>query len=98
MSRAVGGEPPQADLRWCTPTSPTSAPWSGSSPDVDACFFCLGVTSAGKRRYEYRRITHDYTLAAARALPVRPDAPLTFVYVSGDGTDSNRAGSADVGR
>ncbi|MFB9370763.1 NAD(P)H-binding protein [Kitasatospora albolonga] len=60
--------------------------------DVDACFFCLGVTSAGKREDEYRRITHDYTLAAARALPVRPDAPLTFVYVSGDGTDSTEQG------
>ncbi|CAM5229520.1 epimerase [Streptomyces spiroverticillatus] len=58
--------------------------------DIDACFFCLGVTSAGKREDEYRRITYDYTLAAARALPANPD--LTFVYVSGEGTDSTGAG------
>ncbi|MCF2533604.1 NAD(P)H-binding protein [Yinghuangia soli] len=58
--------------------------------DIDACFFCLGVTSAGKREDEYRRITYDYTLAAARALPVYPD--LTFVYVSGEGTDSTEHG------
>ncbi|WP_405020516.1 NAD(P)H-binding protein [Kitasatospora sp. NBC_00070] len=57
---------------------------------VDACFFCLGVSSAGKREDEYRTITHDYTLAAARALPDRPD--LTFVYVSGEGTDSTENG------
>ncbi|WP_441249590.1 NAD(P)H-binding protein [Kitasatospora sp. McL0602] len=58
--------------------------------DVDACFFCLGVTSTGKREDEYRRITHDYTLAAARALPANPS--LTFVYVSGEGTDSTEHG------
>ncbi|MFF9017212.1 NAD(P)H-binding protein [Streptomyces sp. NPDC014870] len=58
--------------------------------DIDACFFCLGVTSAGKGEDEYRRITHDYTLAAARALPADPR--LTFVYVSGEGTDSTERG------
>ncbi|WP_331772569.1 NAD(P)H-binding protein (plasmid) [Embleya sp. NBC_00888] len=57
---------------------------------VDACFFCLGVSSVGKREDEYRRITHDYTLAAARALPANP--ALTFVYVSGEGTDSTERG------
>ena len=57
---------------------------------IDACFFCLGVTSAGKGEDEYRRITHDYTLAAARALPQTP--AVTFVYVSGEGTDSTERG------
>ncbi|MFD0568233.1 NAD(P)H-binding protein [Kitasatospora gansuensis] len=42
---------------------------AGEFEDVDACFYCLGVTSAGKGEDEYRRITHDYTLAAAHALP-----------------------------
>ncbi|GAA2152715.1 epimerase [Kitasatospora kazusensis] len=63
---------------------------AGEFKDVDACFYCLGVTSAGKREDEYRRITHDYTLAAARALPDNPS--LTFVYVSGEGTDSTEHG------
>ncbi|MGY0020848.1 NAD(P)H-binding protein [Streptomyces sp. cg35] len=58
--------------------------------EVDACFFCLGVTSAGRGADEYRRITHDYTLAAARALPANPE--LTFTYVSGEGTDSTERG------
>ena len=57
---------------------------------VDACFFCLGISSAGKGEDEYRRITYDYTLAAARALPANPE--LTFIYVSGEGTDSTERG------
>ncbi len=50
--------------------------------DADACFWCLGVTSAGMSEADYTRITHDYTLAAARAL-VRPT--MTFIFVSGTG-------------
>jgi uncharacterized protein YbjT (DUF2867 family) len=52
----------------------------------DACFFCLGVSSVGMSDEVYRRITVDYTLAAARA--VSPGS--TFVYVSGAGTGSTR--------
>jgi uncharacterized protein YbjT (DUF2867 family) len=63
---------------------------AGELRAVDACFFCLGITSAGKGEDEYRRITYDYTLAAARALPANPS--LTFIYVSGQGTDSTERG------
>ena len=37
-------------------------------PGYDACFFCLGVSSAGRSELEYSRITCDYTLAAAGTL------------------------------
>lgn len=47
----------------------------GEFTSVDACFFCLGITSAGKSEDEYRRITYDYTLAAARVLPANPRSP-----------------------
>lgn len=57
----------------------------------DACFFCLGVTSAGVSKDDYFRITCTYTLAAARALAARSPG-LTFVYVSGEGTDSTERG------
>ncbi|MET8560945.1 NAD-dependent epimerase/dehydratase family protein [Streptomyces flaveolus] len=58
---------------------------------LDACFFCLGVSSAGLSEEEYTRITYDYTLAAARAVGANnPD--LTFTYVSGEGADSTEAG------
>lgn len=56
----------------------------------DACFFCLGVSSVGMAEADYRRITYDFTLAAARPLAARnPD--LTFGYVSGAGTGSGRS-------
>jgi uncharacterized protein YbjT (DUF2867 family) len=57
----------------------------------DACFFCLGVSSAGMSEAEYTRLTHDLTLAAAKTL-ARLNPGMTFVYVSGAGTDSSEQG------
>ena len=58
---------------------------------IDACFFCLGVSSAGMKEAQYHRLTFDLTLAAARALAkARPGA--VFCYVSGEGTDSTARG------
>jgi uncharacterized protein YbjT (DUF2867 family) len=57
----------------------------------DACFFCLGVTSAGLSAERYTRLTYDLTLAVARTL-ARLDPGMTFVYVSGTGTDSTERG------
>ena len=57
----------------------------------DACFFCLGVSSVGMKPEDYERITYDYTLAAAEPL-ARLNPELTFVYVSGQGTDSTEQG------
>lgn len=57
----------------------------------DACFFCLGVTSAGMSEAEYRRVTYDLTLAAARAL-VAVNPGMTFIYISGTGTDATEKG------
>lgn len=58
---------------------------------LDACFYCLGVTSAGMSEEAYSRITYDYTLAAANAL-VKRNPQMTFVFVSGTGTDSTERG------
>lgn len=57
----------------------------------DACFFCLGVSSAGMKEPDYARITYDYTLAAAEVL-CRLNPGMTFVFVSGVGTDSTEKG------
>jgi uncharacterized protein YbjT (DUF2867 family) len=62
-----------------------------SLSDFDACFFCLGVSSANSSEDDYRRVTYDYTLAAANTL-VRLNPHMTFVYVSGAGTDSSETG------
>lgn len=59
--------------------------------NLDACFFCLGVTSAGKSEPEYARLTYDLTLAAATAI-VAASPQAVFVYVSGVGTDSTERG------
>ncbi|MGO8790902.1 MAG: NAD-dependent epimerase/dehydratase family protein [Terriglobia bacterium] len=59
--------------------------------ELDACFFCLGVSSAGMSEEKYRRVTYDITLAAAQTL-VKINRDMTFIYVSGAGTDSSEHG------
>src|SRR5574341_742357 len=59
----------------------------------DACFFCLGVSSAGMSESEYRRVTKDLTLAVGELL-ARLNPSMTFEYVSGAGTDSTERGRA----
>lgn len=57
----------------------------------NACFFCLGISSAGLTEETYARVTYDFTLAAANTL-ARINPGMTFVYVSGAGTDSTEQG------
>jgi uncharacterized protein YbjT (DUF2867 family) len=57
----------------------------------DAAFFCLGVTSAGKTEEQYSRVTYDITMAAAQPL-ARLNPDMTFVFVSGAGTDGTEHG------
>lgn len=57
----------------------------------DACFFCLGVSSAGMKEDDYRRLTYDLTLSIAQTL-ARLNPSMTFVYVSGAKTDSTEQG------
>lgn len=58
---------------------------------LDACFFCLGITSAGMSEADYDRVTYGYTLAVAEPLS-RLNPGMTFIYVSGTGTDSSEKG------
>jgi uncharacterized protein YbjT (DUF2867 family) len=58
---------------------------------LDACLFCLGVTAAGMSEAEYRKVTYDIALAAAETL-LRLNPGMTFVFVSGLGTDSTEKG------
>jgi len=69
----------------------------GELSGCDACFFCLGVSAAGMSEPAYRRVTYDVTLAAARVL-ARVNPGMTFIYVSGMGTDSTeKAGPCGQG-
>ncbi len=68
--------------------------WSDAEGELsgyDACFFCLGVSAAGKSEAEYTRTTYDLTLGAAAVL-ARRNPGMTFVYVSGAGTDATERG------
>lgn len=58
---------------------------------LDACFFCLGVSSAGMKEAAYARITYDLTLSIA-AMLAKLNPGMTFIYVSGEGTDSTETG------
>jgi len=57
----------------------------------DACFFCLGVSSVGMSEPDYTRITYDLTMSVAQLL-VQANPAMTFVYVTGAGTDSSERG------
>ena len=57
----------------------------------DACYACMGVSSAGMSEEEFTRLTYDFTLALAKTLyGLNPG--MTFIYVSGQGTRSDERG------
>lgn len=57
----------------------------------DACFFCLGVSSLGVTEEAYRQVTYEIPVAAATTLAkVSPN--MTFIFVSGAGSDSTERG------
>lgn len=58
---------------------------------LNACFFCLGVSSVGMNKQEYSRVTYDLTMQTATVLS-RLNPTMTFCYVSGTGTDSTEQG------
>ena len=67
------------------------APGEQELMGFDACFFCLGVSSAGMNEADYERVTYGFTLAFAETLS-RLNSEMVFIYVSGAGTDSTEKG------
>jgi uncharacterized protein YbjT (DUF2867 family) len=57
----------------------------------DACFFCLGVSAVGMTEENYRKISYDFTLSVAQTLE-KLNPNMTFIYVSGTGSDSSEKG------
>jgi len=57
----------------------------------DACFYCLGISSAGLSEADYSRVTLTYTMAAAEPIS-RLNPTMKFIFVSGVGTDSTENG------
>jgi uncharacterized protein YbjT (DUF2867 family) len=58
---------------------------------LDACFYCLGASATGLSEADYTQVNYALTLSVAEAL-ARVDPDMTFVYVSGAGTDSTERG------
>lgn len=53
----------------------------------DACYWCLGVSQSQVRKEEdYTRITHGFTIAAAKVLD-KLNPGMTFCFLSGAGTN-----------
>ena len=59
--------------------------------DYDACFFCAGVSSVGKKEDEFYHLTYTLTMHVAETL-AKQNSNMTFCYVSGAGTDSSEKG------
>ncbi|PZP50592.1 MAG: nucleoside-diphosphate sugar epimerase [Pseudopedobacter saltans] len=59
--------------------------------DYDACFFCAGVSSIGENEESFTKKTYDFVVPFATTLSaVNPN--MTFIYVSGNRTDSTEKG------
>ncbi len=58
----------------------------GNLNGYDACFFCAGISSVGMKEAEYSHITYDTTIHFANVL-LQQNPQMTFIYVSGKGTD-----------
>jgi len=69
----------------------TLAPLEPQLVGFDACLFCLGVSALGMTEEQYTRVTYDLTMGVAKTL-VRTSPGLTFIYVSGAGTDTSERG------
>jgi uncharacterized protein YbjT (DUF2867 family) len=63
----------------------------GQLSGYDACFFCLGVSSVGMDEQTYYRLTYELTTSIAGIL-AKLNPEMTFVYVTGAGTDSTERG------
>ncbi len=59
--------------------------------NFDACFFCLGISASGLSEQQYHATTYDLTIQIAKALETN-HPNMTFIYVSGSGTDSSEQG------
>jgi uncharacterized protein YbjT (DUF2867 family) len=67
------------------------APIQSELSGFDACFHCMGVSSAGMNEEQYTKLTYDISLALAKAC-YNANPNMVFNYVSGTGTDSSEQG------
>lgn len=61
--------------------------------EFNTCFFCLGISAFRLPEEEYKKITYDLTMEAAKTL-LSVNKNYTFCYISGAGTDNTEKGNA----
>ena len=91
VGRTPTGRPHEKLEELTCPDLTQLGPVEGRLAGYDACFFCLGISSIGLSEPEFSRVTYDLTLSIAERL-ARLNPGMTFVYVSGAGTDSSERG------
>lgn len=57
----------------------------------DACFFCAGVSSVGETEESFTRKTYNFVVSFAEIM-CQINSAMTFIYVSGNRTDSTGKG------
>lgn len=83
--RATGVEHPKLN-EWIVADMGDLSSVADGMASIDACFWCLGTSSAGMDEATYTRITYDLTLHAAELLVAQnPNAWMCFL--SGSGAD-----------
>jgi uncharacterized protein YbjT (DUF2867 family) len=88
------GTSPQQNAKLREIVAPNFQDFTAIEPELtglDACYFCLGVTSAGMSEDAYAHITYNIPVAAARSL-LRTSPALTFIFISGQGADTTEKG------
>ena len=63
------------------------SPLESRLTNIDACFYCLGIASAGMSEQDYRVVTRDYALAAAKVM-LAASPGHAFHFISGGGTNA----------
>jgi len=67
------------------------APLQKHLSGYDACFHCMGISAVGLNEMQYTEITYSMTKELLDSLyDLNPE--MTFIYVSGAGTDSSEKG------
>jgi len=68
------------------------APIEKELSGYNACYFCLGVSSVGMSKEDYKHFTFDLTVNFGQMM-AKLNPEMTFCYVTGSGTDSSEQGS-----
>ena len=91
VGRSASGQHHQKLRDLVTPDLMNLSTFESQLTGFDACLFSLGVSALGMSEDKYSKVTYDLTLYVARTLG-RLSPGITFIYVSGKGTDSTERG------